>query len=372
MKHTARTIDFDTLYASLEQNVADKHVRVSVFRNLRLYCYTESCIYNREWNDITMLARGVILDVEKREVIATPFPKFFNFSERPDVPVPDEPFEVFEKLDGSLGIIYFYNDAWRVATKGSLSSSQAIWATDWLNKQSLDGKLIPGHTYLAEIIYPENRIVINYDRVGMTLLSSYDAEGNEMFRIALEELARRLGWDIAKSYKFDSLSDLVLHAKDLPATEEGFIIRFQNGYRLKVKGDEYCRIHRLISNITPLAIWDNLLHKDDMKLLRREIPEEFLKDFDNIVDLLMDNIIKYHGLIFKTYEQTKHLSDKELGLMLSDLPDEARSFVFPYRKNGQNFSDPKIHEGILRRIRPTGNYLEGYKASSIMDRVFDE
>lgn len=372
MKHTARTIEFDKLYASLEQAVQDKHVRVSAFGGLRLYCYTESCVYNREWNDITTLARGLILDVDKREVIATPFPKFFNLSERPDVPIPDEPFEVFEKLDGSLGIVYFYNDKWRVATKGSLSSSQAIWATNWLNMYPLGGKLIPGRTYLVEIIYPENRIVINYEKSGLTLLGAYDEEGNEISRKELEDLARSLKWDIAKSYQFGSLSNLVLHAKNLPATEEGFIIRFENGYRLKVKGDEYCRIHRLISNITPLAIWDNLLNNDDMIMLRREIPEEFLSDYDSILSVLRNKIEHYHELIIDTHKKTSHLTDKELGLSLSQLPEDCRPFVFAYRKNGQLLNDKKIHEGILRKIRPTGNYLEDYKASSVMDRVFDE
>lgn len=372
MKHYARTVNFDTLYTSLDKAVEDKHARVSSLGDLRLYCYTESCVYNREWNDTTMAARGIILDLEKREVVATPFPKFFNFSERPDVPVPDEPFEVFEKLDGSLGIIYFHDGKWRVATKGSLSSDQAKWAESWLDMTAADFYLIKGYTYLVEIIYPENRIVINYEHSGLTLLGAYDRDGEELPRNQLEDLSRSLGWDIAKSYSFNSLNDLVLHAKNLPATEEGFIIRFANGYRLKVKGDEYCRIHRLISNITPLAIWDNVLNNDDMGMLRKEIPEEFLVDFDTILGILRNKIEHYHELIIDTHKKTSHFTDKELGLSLDQLPEEARSFVFAYRKNGQDLKDKKIHEGILRKIRPTGNYLEGYRASSIMDRVFDE
>ena len=45
---------------------------------LRLYCYSSSCVYDGQWNEATMIARGLVLDVEKQMVVATPFPKFFN------------------------------------------------------------------------------------------------------------------------------------------------------------------------------------------------------------------------------------------------------------------------------------------------------
>ena len=35
-----------------------------------------------------------------------------------------------------------------------------------------------------------------------------------------------------------------------------------SGQAVKIKGEEYCRIHKLISKVTPLAIWDMLKNED--------------------------------------------------------------------------------------------------------------
>ena len=71
------------------------------------------------------------------------------------------------------------------------------------------------------------------------------------------------------------------------------------------------------------------------------------------------------------HDQTKHFSDKELGLMLNTLPDEVRRFIFPVRKYG----DPtfwKSQEALYRAIRPTGNKLVGYTPSYAMHKIMEE
>ena len=62
-----------------------------------------------------MLARGVILDPEAKRVVASPFPKFFNVGEKADS-IPNLPFETFEKLDGSLIILFYHKGEWRTSS----------------------------------------------------------------------------------------------------------------------------------------------------------------------------------------------------------------------------------------------------------------
>src|SRR5438477_616996 len=45
---------------------------------LSLFCYSQSCVFDGQWNDVTLIARGLILDMKQETVVATPFPKFFN------------------------------------------------------------------------------------------------------------------------------------------------------------------------------------------------------------------------------------------------------------------------------------------------------
>ena len=65
----------------------------------------------KHWNEYTLKARGIIFDSETGECIALPFKKFFNVNETQNTLIgnlPQEPFEVFDKLDGSLGISYWH------------------------------------------------------------------------------------------------------------------------------------------------------------------------------------------------------------------------------------------------------------------------
>lgn len=121
--HPARILPFRDLVDALQAARAERLVYEQVGPGgLRLYCYTNSCVYNEQWNDATLIARGLVLDVDNQTVVATPFPKFFNASERGEN-IPDLPFETFEKADGSLIIMFWHAGEWRTATKGAFGSS---------------------------------------------------------------------------------------------------------------------------------------------------------------------------------------------------------------------------------------------------------
>ncbi|WP_020476283.1 T4 RnlA family RNA ligase [Zavarzinella formosa] len=370
MRHPARTMPFDQLWDGLQKAVADKRVKENVGQDgLRLYCYSESTVYERAWDDVTMLARGVILDPVAKRVVATPFPKFFNVGERLDS-VPDLHFETFEKLDGSLIILFHHNGEWRCATKGSLGSDQAKWAMKWIVGHDLS-VLDRDTTYLAEAIYPENRIVVHYADSGLFLLAAYHGDGSEMNYADLRETGERLGWAVAKRHGYESISELLALAKTLPPSKEGFVLRFANGLRLKVKGDEYCRIHRLVSGLSPLAMWEAMQAGDDLNVLRRQLPEEFWSDFDLITAILRQQADDLIEAVSIEAVAVSHLSDKEVGLRLAEFPDDVRRFIFPFRKTGGDLLSGRTKDLVYRSIRPDGNRLAGYVPSSAMSRVFE-
>lgn len=394
--HPARQIPFAELRAGLskakEERLVNEH---ESYDGLLLYCYTQNCVYDKGWNDITRLARGLIIDPKNERVVATPFPKFFNIGEYMDATpkeglfgtrsntgrtsIPDLPFEVFEKLDGSLIILFWADNKWRSVTKGSFQSTQSYWAARWLSTQNLDS-LDRGTTYLAEAIYPENRIVVRYDDAGLVLLGAYDLNGVEMSYDALCETAKILDWKVAKRYSYTSISDLIVHAQTLPANEEGYVLRFSNGLRLKIKGDEYCRIHAMISRVTPLALWEAMKAGDDLGAIRKLLPEEFWNDFDKIVNVLTNQLESLVSKVKEVAQRVAHMSNKELGLALGALvvPDElrdinfaVRSFLFAYRNNHGELLSGRTREAVFRSFRPTSNVLVDYEPSYAMSRVLD-
>jgi RNA ligase len=118
---------------------------------ISIYNYSRNTQFEGRWDEITKQCRGLILDNEGN-VIAKSFPKFFNMEEHKSEEIPNESFEVFEKLDGSLGILFYYNDQWNLATKGSFISDQAIKGMEMLKKYPTEN-LDKNKTYLFEIIY---------------------------------------------------------------------------------------------------------------------------------------------------------------------------------------------------------------------------
>jgi len=235
-----------------------------------IYNYSRECQYNGVWDDITLNCRGLILDFDGN-VIAKPFPKFFNYEEHKPEDIPNELFEVYEKMDGSLGIIYYYNGEWYVATRGSFHSNQATKGKEMLDKLNQD-VLIPGYTYLAEIIYPENRIVVDYGKdEKLVLLGCYNNETGEEVIINNME-----GWEVVMKYKtwgegYDLLKEEI--SKD----REGYVIRFSGGMRMKIKGTEYVRLHKILTNFSTKDIWELLRNNEPLEPFLERVPDEFDK-----------------------------------------------------------------------------------------------
>lgn len=367
--HLARSLSYAELLEGLKGEIERGFVNMQTSGDLRLFTYSRSCAYERAWNPVNELARGLILDVSAKAIVATPFPKFFNHGERADT-IPDLAFETFEKIDGSLIIIYWHDGEWRTATKGSFGSDQARAALSFLTRD-VQAMLVRGTTYLAEYVGPSNRIVIAYPKHELVLLGAYREDGIEETRFDLTDLAYRLGWKIAPAHSYNSISDLLATAGMLPATSEGFVLRFSNGHRIKIKGDEYCRIHRLVSNVSPLAIYENMKAGDDLDAIRRELPEEFWGDFDQIRRLLSDRDTALIDRASAKAQELAGMSDKEVGLLLSTFDPDIRSFIFPFRKQGDLLAG-RSRESLFKAIRPTANRLDGYEASSSMNRIFEE
>ncbi len=238
---------------------------------LFIYNYTAKAQYDRLWTPETMQCRGLILD-RHGAIASRPLIKFFNLQEHQES-LPSEPFDVYEKLDGSLGILYWYQDKPYIASRGSFNSDQAVKANQIF--YSLYANAIPlldrSLTYLFEIIYPANRIVVNYgDYEALVLLAVIEtASGREY---SIEEFSH-LGFPIAK--KYDGLKDLEAIAKLNEQNQEGFVIRFDGGLRLKFKFADYVKLHRVLTQVTSKVIWEMLRDQMPFEDILEHVPDEF-------------------------------------------------------------------------------------------------
>lgn len=333
--------------------------------DLILFNYTDKCTYDKAWNEYTRAARGIIFNEKTGAIVARPFPKFFNLGEMPETyltSLPDEPYEVYEKVDGSLGIIYFYDNEWRVATRGSFSSEQAIKATELLKKYKFDDWADTFSTFLVEIIYPENKIVVDYGaEERLVLLGAVDTRsGDEIPLYSIEEVALLEGLTLAEQFIY-GIEEMIELQKTLPKDQEGFVIRFKSGLRLKIKGHEYLKIHKIISNLSPLSFWEAMEAGIVKNEYLSQVPEEYTKDFEPIVTELSRQYREVWGEIMRDAEQLPACNWKEkdglraIGLFLKNHPTAIKhpSAIFPWVTN-----NPKaLEKYIMKAIRPTNNVL---------------
>jgi RNA ligase len=251
---------------------------------LLIYNYSRTTQYDGIWDDITLNCRGLVLDLEGN-VIAKPFPKFFNYEEHKVdgsklPPIPNENFEVYEKMDGSLGIFFYYGGEWHMATRGSFTSEQAIKGMELMKNYNFE-KLHTDYTYLFEIIYNENRIVCNYDFEDIVLLGVINTKtGNEVNLyndtedIRIKNIISNIGFRTATLYKTWG-EDWETLKKEISKDNEGYVILFSGGMRMKIKGEEYVRLHRILTNFSTKDIWELLKNGEPLEPFLERVPDEF-------------------------------------------------------------------------------------------------
>jgi len=235
-------------------------------------------MYSREWDNFVLQCRGLI--TYKGDVIARPWPKFFNVGETPETQwekLPSELPEVTTKYDGSLGILYKYKDIFSIATRGSFDSDQARKANKLLDQMDLRKTgFNEAWTYLLEIIYPENQVVVDYgDMQALVLIGIVETEtGKDFPGEKVVEEANRLGFTTFTPKKM-SPKEIQAEMDKNPHNQEGLVLRYSDGFRVKAKYEEYFRIHRLIAGMSLKRIWELLIEGEDVLTMVDSTPELF-------------------------------------------------------------------------------------------------
>jgi len=272
------------LLKKIEQEVQAGNVVASEWEGLTVYKYTQECHHENRWNDINRQCRGIILDKHGR-VFARPFSKFFNLNEVAETMYDQLPWDcgvqVFEKLDGSCGTLFRHpQHGVCLSTPGSMQSDQAKMGTEILRRSSWGtnfmADLPDDCTPIFEIIYPENRIVVDYrGREDLVLLSIFQLNGEEWHQNRVDAIAEKHG--ITRPRRFDlDVTDI-----QFQDNEEGYVFLFDNGLRVKSKSPTYLRIHRLLNYLSPKGVID-LIRGHEYRTTLAQLPDSIQQDFDDI------------------------------------------------------------------------------------------
>ncbi|MBF4578926.1 RNA ligase [Frigoribacterium sp. VKM Ac-2530] len=338
----------------LEQEIAAGYINRRLhpeFPELALIGYSDRAQYDNHWTPTVRAARGIIYRTDTLEVLARPFEKFFNYGQEAGVEYDlDAPIlGAFNKFDGSLGIGYMRPDGrFAIATRGSFDSEQARHATenigDWATVAHAWQNI--GATPLFEIIYPDNRIVLNYgDRDELVFLGEVD--------IATGAYRIPASWNWAGASAGSTLREVLAVPPRVNA--EGFVAWIDEHTAVKFKQDDYLALHRVISNLTVKEVWRQL-RAGTYDAFVVALPDEFHTWSERTAQALMGQFVDVARAVYDAHIDLDDLDlpdRKAQALWIKEhVPAHLRGFVF------SALDDRTYNDGIWRTLEPHGGGAE--------------
>ena len=310
---------------------------------LIIWNYTQATQYEGKWDEITLNCRGIVTDING-DVIAKGFSKFFNYEEKKtNIPKIIEWTRIYDKVDGSYIQLFNYKGEWLVNSKGSFYSDHVGWAQEILKNKSIEN-LNTTWTYCFELIHPDNRIVVDYkDKQDLIFLGAF-YQGKEV------ELFNLKGFESAEnkliSFNYEELKTLNNQNK------EGFVVKFSNGERCKIKFEDYIRLHRIMTDVSSYRVYEALRDKVDLNKWLEGVPDEFFDWIQMVASEILHNYTIVEDAIFLKYgkivRNTVGFNDKEFALHIQH--NKYRAYFFKLRKNRS------IDVAIWKEIKPELKY----------------
>ena len=223
--------------------------------------------------EIVRECRGSIFRLDGAEWICVchPFDKFGNYGEAYCPDIDWETAYVYEKVDGSLMKMWYDHDQWHLSTNGTIDAYKAemnAWGKTFgeyfeyaleqfygMTIGMIETFMDKDCTYMFELVGPQNRLVVNYERPCVYFLGVRDRlVGDKEFDPSLDGLSRFI--QLPRIYNLTSVEECLEAAAAMSSNEEGFVVCDANFNRIKIKSSEYLLAAHLQNNgvITPRRI----------------------------------------------------------------------------------------------------------------------
>lgn len=308
----------------LEQHVADGWIRKQICPSAKLFIYTYSTTTELEehWDKYTRMARGLVVDDNNRVVINC-IPKFFNHGQKFAEPIllTDPNVKITEKNDGYMIQVKKDSEHGLVITsKGSFTSPMCDKAKTLVKEDQLEENIL----YVCELCcnFPGDEAIIVTRWQGepkLVCFSKRDDEGNEL---SLENLPAC--FEKVKQFDYDETVDY------LKRTDVEGVVAELEGKRTKFKTDYFLMLHRLISDVRKIRVWELLSTGHDLDELT--IPDEFMETMKGWKAEMLDKISRWTAVLIQFEEQTADSSDKDIALN-QNIPQFYKAMLFNRRKN---------------------------------------
>lgn len=234
-------------------------------------------------------------------------------------------------VHNSCGSAFIHNGAWRLATPGAFESEQALYGTELLKKYNWD--VLPlDVTPIFEIVYPANRIVVDYDgQEFLSLLAIFDHSGKEWHSSRVDQIAHQGRFKRPRYFTVDPLNP------SFEENMEGYVIRYENGFRVKIKSPIYSQIHKLLGYLSPKGVIE-LLQGKEYGITVKQLPPAIAKSFDDIRAIVTGKYYEFTNEVERLFTLVPEGTKKDKALWIqANVPQFLQGQVFA-KINGKDIS----------------------------------
>jgi T4 RnlA family RNA ligase len=326
-------------------------------------------------SEIVKDCRGLILERDTWNVMSMSFRKFFNHGETNADKVDWNSAVILEKLDGTMIQVYYdwHKDKWFAGTTGMAEGegevnnkmgttfNQLFWET--LEKYSFDvNKLHKGFTYVFELTTPYNIVVKPHGESSVTLLTIRDNEILKEFRYdELVAVSQYFGLPVVKSYDLNNpnVDELINTFKDMPWSEEGYVVVDKEFNRVKIKNPAYVAVHHLKSKTAEHNIL-TIVKSNEIEEFAATFPErreelyKLKKNYDALITKLItawmelfdnrpkdDSASEKKQFAFSVFEVAKKYDLEQFTGLFFALQNGKVTHIYEYM---QNYDDKKLYK----------------------------
>ena len=315
--------------------------------------------------------RSVVIDVHENRLVVTPFKKFRNLNECEETSIENiskrikdaKCVEFSDKLDGSMQAVRYYND--NIVMCGSTSLNPE---TSWRLKDGyhmlfrragyidliMDNPLL---TFIFEYISMKDAHVVVYskEQEGLYLIGIRNSvTGEEYSYKEVNRFANK--YSIPTTRVFDkTLDDVIKELDDKKSNEaEGFVVNI-DGYKVKIKYNDYVSMHRILSEISSINLVIKNIADGTFDDMISKVPKAYKDRVMQTANIVFKYIHNTELRIKEYFDKAPKDDKKEFMLWVeSNVPNSIKAFVRE-KYYGREYNLIKNRSGRYLKI----NEMEG-------------
>ena len=357
-----RYANFEKLFGNSEQ------VNESLSETLEVD-FQEKFDFDSFWDKYDgfyMECRSVVIDIYKNCLILTPFRKFRNLNECEENSIGNirerikkaRCVEISNKLDGSMQSARWCDNQIIMAGSQALDLTNSWRLEDgyhMLNENPKYKRMLkdfPDDTFIFEYISLNDAHVVHYkkEQEGLYLIGRRSTiTGAESSYKEIQMIAKEYGILTTEIYN-TSFEDIVNNLDKKKSNEaEGFVLNI-DGYKVKVKYDDYVRMHRLLSVLSAPNLVIRSIADGNFDDFLSKVPDVYRNRVFNISDKVFAYLNKRESIIQEYLNQAPKTNRKEFMLWTENIPREYRGFVRS-KYLGEDYNLIKSKSGRYKKFK---------------------